>query len=304
MQTIAFEGRAFVLSANQCLRRKDLPEWITNQKVVENENSESDVKTENVPQKSRRLSFITKTEDNHEITWPPTRDEPPGLMNEQVAVDCGSTSNGRELEQKNPEWISEPTGEKTITTETQEKHEIKWPSSSSVASRTNEETSDVQKSAAVPSPLRFDGSLADGEYHHEATTKQKSPGSLRRQPVVAKPPESHLVAIPSEETALKSSPGSCPHAVFEVPCNIPTDMADQPPRKDEEFVSRGGSCIISPLGSVLAGPLWEVESGLLLATVDFEDCQRGRLDFDVAGSYGRLDAFDLRVKGLDISPPL
>ena len=304
MQTIAFEGRAFVLSANQCLRRKRLPKWIINKKAIEIENSESDVKTENVPQKSRRLSFVTKTEDNHEITWPPTKDKPPGLTNENVAGDCGSTGNGQELEQKTPEWISEPTGEKVITTETQDKHEIKWPPSNSIASRINEETSDVQKSATVLSPLRFDSSLADDENHHEATMKPRSPGSLRRQPVLAKPPESHLVAIPSEETALKSSPGSCPHAMFEVPCNIPTDMADQPPRKDEEFVSRGGSCIISPSGSVLAGPLWGVESGLLFATVDFEDCQRGRLDFDVAGSYGRLDAFDLRVKGLDISPPL
>ena len=71
----------------------------------------------------------------------------------------------------------------------------------------------------------------------------------------------------------------------------------------EEFVCRGGSCIVGPDGTVLAGPLWEDDDGLLSVEVDFEDCERGRLDLDVAGSYGRGDAFRLEVEGLDISPP-
>jgi len=74
--------------------------------------------------------------------------------------------------------------------------------------------------------------------------------------------------------------------------------------KDEEFVSRGGSCIIGPFGDVLAGPLWEVEDGgLLVVEADFEDCERGRLDLDVAGSYSRNDAFHLTVDGLSLDPP-
>lgn len=73
---------------------------------------------------------------------------------------------------------------------------------------------------------------------------------------------------------------------------------------DDEFVTRGGSCIISPFGEVLAGPLWEVtEGGTLTVEVDFEDCERGRLDLDVAGSYSRSDAFKLTVTGLDLTPP-
>lgn len=58
----------------------------------------------------------------------------------------------------------------------------------------------------------------------------------------------------------------------------------------DEFVSRGGSCIISPMGEVLSGPLWE-EEGLLIQEVDFEDCVRGRLDFDAGGSYSRYVPF-------------
>jgi nitrilase len=72
----------------------------------------------------------------------------------------------------------------------------------------------------------------------------------------------------------------------------------------EEFACRGGSCIAGPFGDALVEPLWEVEDGgLLIHEADFEDCERGRLDLDVAGSYSRNDAFHLTVDGLDISPP-
>ncbi|CAD0038648.1 unnamed protein product [Aureobasidium pullulans] len=71
----------------------------------------------------------------------------------------------------------------------------------------------------------------------------------------------------------------------------------------DEFVCRGGSCIIGPMGNVLAGSLCEVEDGFMAVDVDFEDCERGRLDIDVAGSYSRNDAFHLTVDGLDLNPP-
>lgn len=73
--------------------------------------------------------------------------------------------------------------------------------------------------------------------------------------------------------------------------------------EDEEFVSQGGSCIINPMGDILAGPLKGVEDGILMAELDFEDCERGRFDLDLAGSYSRNDAFKMTVEGLDISPP-
>jgi len=72
----------------------------------------------------------------------------------------------------------------------------------------------------------------------------------------------------------------------------------------DDYVSRGGSCIVGALGQVLAEPLWEVEDGgLYIVDVDMDDCEKGRLDIDVAGSYSRNDAFKLSVEGLDLSPP-
>lgn len=53
------------------------------------------------------------------------------------------------------------------------------------------------------------------------------------------------------------------------------------------FISHGGSSIVSPLGDVLAGPQWEDHESIIYADVDFDDCVRGRLDLDAAGSYSR-----------------
>ncbi|KAL2024338.1 hypothetical protein VTK56DRAFT_8820 [Thermocarpiscus australiensis] len=69
-----------------------------------------------------------------------------------------------------------------------------------------------------------------------------------------------------------------------------------------EFSSRGGSAIVSPFGDVLAGPQWEDDEGIVYADVDFEDCIRGRLDLDTAGSYSRNDSFKFSVEGLDLTP--
>lgn len=57
---------------------------------------------------------------------------------------------------------------------------------------------------------------------------------------------------------------------------------------------RGGSVIVSPMGEVLAGPLYG-EEGMLVAEVDPADCIRGKYDLDVAGHYARPDVFQLRV---------
>jgi nitrilase len=57
---------------------------------------------------------------------------------------------------------------------------------------------------------------------------------------------------------------------------------------------RGGSVIVSPLGEVLAGPVYNREE-LLLASIDRDDVVRGRYDLDVVGHYARPDVFTLTV---------
>ena len=57
-----------------------------------------------------------------------------------------------------------------------------------------------------------------------------------------------------------------------------------------EVMCRGGSVIISPLGEVLAGPLFHQE-GILSANIDMENIIKSKLDFDVIGHYSRPDLF-------------
>lgn len=59
-------------------------------------------------------------------------------------------------------------------------------------------------------------------------------------------------------------------------------------------ISRGGSCIVSPAGKVLAGPNFEGEA-ILTADLDLDDVVRGKFDFDVTGHYARPDVFRLLV---------
>jgi len=82
------------------------------------------------------------------------------------------------------------------------------------------------------------------------------------------------------------------------PADLPglEDLDDQP-----EVMCRGGSAIISPLGEVLAGPLYDTE-GILYADLDMEDIVRSRFDFDVVGHYGRPDVFTLQVHGRSTLP--
>ena len=56
--------------------------------------------------------------------------------------------------------------------------------------------------------------------------------------------------------------------------------------------------IVSPMGEVLAGPLYDRE-GMLLADLDLSEVVRARYDFDVVGHYARPDVFDFAVRGAE-----
>ncbi len=56
----------------------------------------------------------------------------------------------------------------------------------------------------------------------------------------------------------------------------------------------GRSLIVSPQGSVVAGPM--EETGLVLAEIDMDEIARGKFDLDVAGHYNRPDVFSFGVR--------
>ncbi len=73
------------------------------------------------------------------------------------------------------------------------------------------------------------------------------------------------------------------------PVEYQADLIDEP-----EVMCAGGSVIVSPMGEVLAGPLWHQE-GLLVAEIDFSVLAKSKLDFDVIGHYSRPDVFEFKV---------
>ncbi|HEX2782502.1 MAG TPA: nitrilase-related carbon-nitrogen hydrolase, partial [Ilumatobacteraceae bacterium] len=78
-----------------------------------------------------------------------------------------------------------------------------------------------------------------------------------------------------------SAPQFIPAAAF------PTDFPLPLPEGVDVF-GRGGACIVSPGGEVIAGPLYDSE-GTVVADCDLREALHAKRYFDVAGHYGRAD---------------
>jgi nitrilase len=79
--------------------------------------------------------------------------------------------------------------------------------------------------------------------------------------------------------------------VFQRASSYPDDVELAP---GDELLGRGGSAILAPDGSYLAGPLWD-EEGILYAELDPQRLYEERQRFDAAGHYHRPDVFSLTV---------
>ncbi|MEM6803585.1 MAG: carbon-nitrogen hydrolase family protein [Bacteroidota bacterium] len=111
----------------------------------------------------------------------------------------------------------------------------------------------------------------------------------------------HLAPTADSRDSWKSSmihlalEGRC----FVLSCNQFVNKSDYPNRfqkeltSEEEIMSRGGSMITSPLGEILAGPLYN-QAGILEGKLDMDLIAKARLDFDAVGHYARPDLFSFR----------
>jgi nitrilase len=77
--------------------------------------------------------------------------------------------------------------------------------------------------------------------------------------------------------------GDCPEAYSAIQGNDPRTV-----------LIRGGSCIVDPLGTVLAEPSFAGES-IRFAQLDRRAIARGKYDLDAVGHYARPDVFNLSV---------
>ena len=103
--------------------------------------------------------------------------------------------------------------------------------------------------------------------------------------------QSTLIHIARESRAFVVAPSH-----FQRASSYPDDF----PLRDEleglDLIGRGGSAILAPDGSYLAGPLYD-EEGVLYAELDPAVLLAERQRFDPAGHYHRPDVLRLKVKG-------
>jgi nitrilase len=292
--------------------QSELPELSRSKKMPQETGPRSDgevkappVDKTSIPTGRRRQSVIARTESGHEICFTPEMNGPktgPGLPgnNDNVEED---PSPLKEANSHLPAEIAAPSvtkGRRLTIARASSGHEICWPgpmntestSPATAAEQTKQHglTSQVPvfssrytenvSSALSKSPMRRRrSSVINTDYGHEISWPEPSDVSKPKSAVASAPdePAGHGPSVEEESTSLHLS-------------------------NAEEFLARGGSSIISPLGQVLAGPIWETKT-LIIHECDFDDCDRAKLDLDLTGHYSRSDAFKLTVERLDLSPP-
>lgn len=74
------------------------------------------------------------------------------------------------------------------------------------------------------------------------------------------------------------------------PESLQKELGNQP-----DLMCSGGSAIVSPMGKVIAGPLFGKE-GILYADISHDEVVKAKMDFDVIGHYARPDIFEFKVK--------
>ena len=67
------------------------------------------------------------------------------------------------------------------------------------------------------------------------------------------------------------------------------------PGDPERLLQRGGSAIIAPDASYVAGPIFDEET-IVEAEIDLQQIDRERMTLDVSGHYARPDVFSFEVR--------
>jgi nitrilase len=273
MRTVACEGRCFVLSSNQCVRKKDLPEWIYGKKTEEDPIEDDDRKE----RQYRRRSVVTDL--GIEIALPADKKD-----------DFEDAVIGEE-----EEGTSDRFHRRKSSIVTEHGHEIILPTVGEKAPRRTvsdgeydiNSTGRPRKASFITEGGHEIALPSDGSKYYAARAigggdeNMNGIGHGRKESFFTE--DGHEIICP---TIAKSKFGKDVNGYGlkkKKSAESKTESAGS-----SEFACRGGSCIISPTGDVLAGPLWEKENELLIVDVDFDDCLRGRLDLDVAGSYSRF----------------
>ena len=102
--------------------------------------------------------------------------------------------------------------------------------------------------------------------------------------------QASLVHIARESRAFVVSP-----CHFQRAASYPDDFPLAPLLEGKGNIGRGGSAVLAPDGSYLAGPLFD-EEGILYAVLDPMRLHEERQRFDPAGHYHRPDVFRLKVR--------